>query len=177
MPYYQKRSTPGQGQRVGQYAGVAMAYLSDYATSVPGKDLFHDAVKAALEKEGWVITNDPLALAFGGVDLYVDLGAERLIAATRGAEKIAIEVKSFASPSPVTEFHQALGQFLNYRIALESEDPERELFLAVPLDTYEVFFSLPFVQISVTRHQVGLIVYDPRAQEIRRWTSRNNTAT
>lgn len=144
--------------------------------NVPAKDLFHDAVAAALRKDGWIITADPLALAFGGVDLYVDLGAEKLIAATKGTEKIAIEIKSFSSPSPVTEFHQALGQFLNYRIALEDEDPDRALFLAVPVDTYKTFFTLPFVQISVARHQVGLIVYDPRKQELRTWIGRKSTA-
>lgn len=35
------------------------------------KDLFHDAVRHALEKESWVITDDPLFLRFGGLDMYV----------------------------------------------------------------------------------------------------------
>ena len=51
------------------------------------KDIFHDAVKRALEKDGWIITHDPLFLSFGGVDMYVDLGAERILAADRGDEK------------------------------------------------------------------------------------------
>jgi hypothetical protein len=29
------------------------------------KDLFHHAVKTALQKENWLITNDPLRLSFG----------------------------------------------------------------------------------------------------------------
>lgn len=55
------------------------------------KDLFHDAVKRALEKDGWTITHDPLFLSFGGVEMYIDLGAERIMAAQRGNEKIAYD--------------------------------------------------------------------------------------
>ncbi|HBB36141.1 MAG TPA: hypothetical protein DDZ80_15380 [Cyanobacteria bacterium UBA8803] len=42
-------------------------------------------------------------------------------------------MKSFASGSTISEFHTALSQFLNYRIALESsEEPNHILYLAVP---------------------------------------------
>jgi hypothetical protein len=54
------------------------------------KDKFHNLVKIALEKEGWKITSDPLYLSFGGVDIYIDLAAEKLIAAERNGEKIAV---------------------------------------------------------------------------------------
>ncbi len=50
---------------------------------MPAKDIFHDALKNALIKEGWSITDDPLYLEFGGVDMYVYLGAEKVV----GAEK------------------------------------------------------------------------------------------
>ena len=40
------------------------------------KDLFHEAVKHALEKEQWVITDDPLRFKFGNVNFRVDLAAE-----------------------------------------------------------------------------------------------------
>ena len=67
---------------------------------MPAKDLFHDAVREALEKEGWTITDDPLYFTVGEVDFYIDLGAEQLIAAERGTEKIAVEIKSFSAPLP-----------------------------------------------------------------------------
>ena len=86
------------------------------------RDVFHEAVKIALVKDGWIITHDPLALSFGGVDLYVDLGAENVIAAERAGQRIAVEIKSFSCPSLVSDFHAALGQFLNYRLALEAQD-------------------------------------------------------
>ena len=56
---------------------------------MPTKDIFHNTVRIGLEKEGWTITDDPLYLDFGGVEIYIDLGAERLISAEREGEKIA----------------------------------------------------------------------------------------
>jgi hypothetical protein len=73
------------------------------------KDIFHDAVRHALEKEGRCITHDLLFLRFGGLDMYIDLGAEKILAAERGEEKIAVEVKSFVSPSASIEFSTAFG--------------------------------------------------------------------
>ena len=69
---------------------------------MPRKGLIHEAVKIALIKDGWNITHDPLFIEYGNEDMYVDLGAERLLAAERGAEKIAVEVKSFVGASTLT---------------------------------------------------------------------------
>ena len=32
---------------------------------MPAKDIFHDIVKRALQKDGWVITHDPLFYGMG----------------------------------------------------------------------------------------------------------------
>ncbi len=111
------------------------------------KDKFHEAVKTGLQKQGWTVTADPLELDYGDLTLLVDLAAERLLAATRQGEKIAVEVKSFLNPSAITDFHQALGQFLNYRLALRKIEPDRKLYLAIPEDTYRKFFSLNLLRI------------------------------
>jgi hypothetical protein len=42
---------------------------------MPAKDVIHDAVKNALVKDGWTITDDPLRLKYKAVNLSVDLGA------------------------------------------------------------------------------------------------------
>jgi len=81
--------------------------------------------------------------------MYVDLGAEKIIAAEKDGEKIAVEIKSFIGPSNISEFHTAIGQFINYRVALEEQYPERNLYLAVPLAIYQTFFSLQFIQTVV----------------------------
>jgi XisH protein len=77
----------------------------------------------------------------GGVDIQIDLGAEILVAAEKAGEKIAVEIKNFVSASKISEFHMALGQFINYRTALRTEEPSRNLYLAVPLVTYNDFFN------------------------------------
>ncbi|PSN16558.1 fatty-acid oxidation protein subunit alpha [filamentous cyanobacterium CCT1] len=133
------------------------------------KDLFHDAVRHALEKDGWTITHDPLFISFGGVDMYVDLGAERILAAQRGNEKIAVEIKSFVGSSATTEFSTALGQFLKYQLALEEEQPERTLYLAIPVDAEREFFRLELPRRLVERYQVRLVIYDPEEEVIVKW--------
>lgn len=85
------------------------------------RDVFHQAVKQALIADGWTITDDPLIVRFGNIDLYIDLGAEKLIAAEKAGMQIAVEVKSFLGAWVVSEFHTALGQFLNYRFALQEK--------------------------------------------------------
>jgi len=136
---------------------------------MPAKDIFHNTVKIGLEKEGWEITSDPLYLDFGGVEIYIDLAAEKLIAAEKGGEKIAIEVKSFIGSSAISEFHKALGQFINYRTALSQKEPERIMYLAVPNITYETFFKLELIQLVIKTQNIKLIVYNPNREEIQQW--------
>ncbi|MGB9632677.1 MAG: XisH family protein [Chloroflexaceae bacterium] len=135
------------------------------------RDLFHNAVRNALTKEQWLVTDDPLIIQLGGVDLRIDLGAEKLIAAEREGEKIAVEIKSFVGPSAIADFHVALGQFLNYRLALEIQESDRILHLAAPEETYLTFFMLPFVQLAIQRYQLKLIVYEVATEEIVQWIS------
>lgn len=66
---------------------------------MPRFDEYHEAVKNALIKDGWTITDDPLTVEYEDVFLYADLGAERTLAAEKGAEKIAVEIKIFGSRS------------------------------------------------------------------------------
>lgn len=65
----------------------------------------------------------------------------------------------------------ALGQFLNYRFALQEKQPNRVLFLAVPLDIYKSFFTLALAQGVVTQYDVKLLIYHPETQEVRQWIS------
>lgn len=134
------------------------------------KDRFHEAVKRGLQKEQWLITHDPLTLEFSEDDeVEIDLGAEQLLGAEKGLKKIAVEVKSFLSESALYDFHRALGQFLNYRLVIEVIEPERILYLAVPIAAYESFFNRELPQASVRRYQVKLIVYDPVKEVIVQW--------
>jgi XisH protein len=133
------------------------------------RDIFHYAVRNALEKEGWEITHDPFTVPFGDADLYIDLGAEQLIGAEQNGRSIAVEVKVFSAVSFVNAFHQALGQFLNYRLALEEADPERQLFLAVPDSVYEKSFQRKLAKASIERYGVSHLVYDSDQEVITQW--------
>jgi XisH protein len=135
------------------------------------KDAFHDVVKTALQKDGWTIT-DPLRLRIGKVTMAVDLGADRLVGADRKGEKIAVEVKSFLiTASAISEFHTALGQFINYRGALRIRDPERTLYLAVPDRTYESFFQETFPRMMLAENSLRLLVYNVETEAITQWIS------
>ncbi len=133
------------------------------------KDIFHNAVRSALAKDGWTITHDPLSIKVDEIEFYVDLGAERILAAQKAGQKIAIEIKSFLGSSEVTEFHLALGQTLNYRSALRKTQPERVLHLAVPIDAYDDFFTRKFVQDVIEEHQLKLLIFNPDKEEIVLW--------
>lgn len=133
------------------------------------KDTFHDAVKSALQKDYWTITHDPLYINFAEVEMYVDLGAEKLLAAEKDGERIAVEIKTFLNPSAISDFHIALGQFINHRFALKVNDPERVLYLAVPRETYVTFFMRQFVQLIIREYQLKLFAYDPVNEVIVQW--------
>ena len=135
------------------------------------RDAYHNTVKVALQKEGWQITHDPLVVELSSGRLEIDLGAEQLIAAQKDNIQIAVEVKSFLSPSTTSEFHLALGQFLNYRVALKVKEPNRVLFLAVPVKVYHNFFSGELAQLSISEYHVKVVVFDPESEVIVQWNN------
>ena len=133
------------------------------------KDKFHNVVKIAIEKDGWTITDDPLFIRAEDIDFYIDLGAEKVLAAEKAGQKIAVEIKSFLGASEVNEFHSALGQFLNYRSALRLTQPERVLYLAVAIDIYEEFFNRRFIQRVIAEHQLRFLIFNVEREEIVLW--------
>jgi hypothetical protein len=133
------------------------------------RDKFHDAVKHALEKEGWTITHDPLPLRIGTLKLEVDLGAEKLLGAQKDNQKIAVEVKSFLRTSKITDFYQAFGQFFPYQVALEQLEPDRILYLAVPDSIYEALFGEILIQSLLKKYPIKLIIYVADLEEIQSW--------
>ncbi len=87
------------------------------------RDIYHYPVRRALEKDGWQITHDPFVLKRTGKrSREVDLGAEKFIAAERGTERIAVEVKSFVGSSFVYEFNTAFGQYAIYKFFLSQKE-------------------------------------------------------
>lgn len=133
------------------------------------RDKYHQPVREALESEGWTITHDPFRVKFGGKKIEIDLGAEKLIAAERGTERIVVEVKSFLSKSIMYELHEAVGQFVNYRIVLGMRNEDRELYIALPEDIFDQFFGDEFGQTLLRELSMKLIVYKPDTKVIVKW--------
>jgi len=136
---------------------------------MPAKDIFHNTVKTALEKDKWTITDENLFIQVEDIDFYIDLTAEKILAAEKTGKKIAVEIKSFLGPSDVTEFHLALGQCLNYRSALRLIEPDRVLYLAIPVDVYKEFFSRQFIQRIISEYHLKLLTFNPEEEEIVLW--------
>ncbi len=133
------------------------------------KDIIHDAVKNALIKDGWTVTHDPLTLEYEDARVFVDLGAERVIAAEKNGQKIAIEIKSFVGRSALHDMELALGQFVLYRTFLHVREPERRMYVAISNATYLTVFQRKSLQLLIKHNHVSLIVVDIETEEVVQW--------
>ncbi len=136
---------------------------------MPAKDIFHDKVKNALIKDGWTITDDAYNLEWGVKTLYVDLAAERAIAAEKENEKIAVEVKSFVGKSETEDLQKALGQYYLYHLLMKEQDPERVLFLAVPESVFYDLFGGIRGEILLSDGMLKIFGYSIEEEEIIGW--------
>lgn len=139
---------------------------------MPRRDFLHDTVKNTLIKAEWIVTDDPFRISFGIRKIFVDLGAERsLLAAEKGTEKIAVEIKSFVGVSKMNDLENAIGQYIVYRTYLREIEPDRSLYLAIDSETYaEIFYDVSG-RILLDANQIRLIVVDPDREEITEWIS------
>ncbi|MBK9013108.1 MAG: fatty-acid oxidation protein subunit alpha [Saprospiraceae bacterium] len=132
------------------------------------KDKYHDLVKDALIKDGWKITHDPLRFKTGEVEFKIDLGAEEVIGAEKGDSKMAVEIKVSSALRHCMIF-EALGQFNSYVVGLETYEPDRVLFLAIPKRVYDFFFQKPGIQLIVKRNNLKIVVYNIGQKKIEQW--------
>ena len=133
------------------------------------RDIYHNTVKQALQKDGWTITHDPFPLEIGRKRLSVDLGAEKLISAEKRKRQIVVEVKSFIGQSDVKDLEQALGQYILYRQILNEMKIERALYLAVPQRTFNSVFEIELGKILLKSKIIRLLVFDDNQEILVRW--------
>jgi len=136
---------------------------------MPAKDIYHDAVKSALIKDGWTITDDPYKIKYKDAELFADLSAEKPIAAEQNGRKIVVEIKSFLSPSPMRDFELALGQYILYRNLINLTEPDYTIYLAIKESTYENFFTRDSIKEIVQLNQILIIVVNVEKEEILQW--------
>ncbi len=138
---------------------------------MPALDLYHDAVKSALIKEGWKIVADPFRIQYKDINLYADLAAERPIAAEREGQKIVVEIKRFVGRSQMADFHNAVGQYTVYRSLLNKTAPDYKIYLAIDDITHQNFFTREGISFLVNASQISLLVVNVEQQEIVQWIS------
>ncbi|MFO5437457.1 MAG: XisH family protein [Dolichospermum sp.] len=136
---------------------------------MPAKDIYHEAVKNALIKDGWTITADPYTVEYEDDNLYADLLAEKTLLPEKQKRIIVVEIKSFINPSPMNDFQNALGQYLLYSYFLDFSHKYYELYLAVISTIFNTFFQRKSIQPVIKRHQLNFIVFNDKKQEIQSW--------
>lgn len=133
------------------------------------RDKVHHHVVNALKKDGWTITNDPLRVVWKTRNLQIDLGAERFLAAEKGTEKIAVEIKSFLGSNDLDDLYHAIGQYILYRRALRDTEPDRPLFLAINEETFRLEFGDVEGESLRAEENIRLLVFNQRTEEIVLW--------
>lgn len=113
-------------------------------------------------------SHDPFFIRIGKRKGFIDLGAE-IIAAEREQRKIAVEIKSFTGLSDLDQFEDALGQYNVYDFTLKRKEPDRELWIALPLGFYESFFEDTFFLEMAAHYQMNMIVFDENTNKIIEW--------
>ena len=145
--------------------------------AMSAKDQLHPVVRRALERDGWLITDDPLRLQVGRRQLFIDLGAEQLLGAMRGEVRIAVEVKSFLGASEVKDLEGALGQFIPYERVVRHDRSDRSLWLAIPSRVWNRIFQEALGELLLADGTLRLLVVDAELEVIERWIPSTPGAT
>jgi hypothetical protein len=119
-----------------------------------------------------LITDDPLYIKVGTLTVFVDLGAERVFGAEKDGERIAVEVKTFSNPSFMTALYEAIGKYAVYRKALELDESDRTLYLAMPEDVYDRYSKELLFTGSLEEECINLILFETSIEKISRWIKR-----
>ncbi len=141
---------------------------------MPARDLFHEKLKAALLKDGWTITDNPLSIKLIRQTVFVDLGAGRPLAAEKAGRKIAVEIKGFNALSPIYALQRALGQYLFYRYLVQQRQPERMVWLALPEQMLKLFKQEPEIADMMQYYGVLILIYNAEEETIVQWIEPNS---
>jgi XisH protein len=129
---------------------------------MPVQDSCQPQVIAALQKDGWTITDQQIA--FKRPDLYVFIDLE----AKKEDEGAYIEVKCFPGANDTNEFYAAIGQYFVYREVLAIEAPNATLYLAIPSSIWGDQFGDTY-RTTVLNNHVKIIVVDLEAELVAQW--------
>jgi len=140
--------------------------LESLVFTLPAKDHYHDTVKRALRKDGWIILDDQYFIGTEARQLWVDLHIED----AAGQRRLLVEVKSFlGGESAVENLANAIGKYQIYEAAIAIRKLQLPLYLAIPIRAYEGIFSEDIVTELTRNIEINLIIYDPENEVIVRW--------
>lgn len=142
---------------------------------MPRKDRIHDAVKKALIKDGWTITDDPFRIHYEDADVYADLRVEKLDNEASAHRALIIEIKSFLDPSAIHNLGTAIGQIVTYRSLLKVIAPQDTLYLAIDSGIYRSQFQRKSFQLVMQDNRIPLVVVALEEEEIVTWINSNVT--
>ena len=130
---------------------------------MPAKDKFHDAVIAALIKDGWRVDEEQVELVMDNRILWIDLRA------VKDNKSILIEIKSFISKSQVEDLAQSIGKHELYRVILKSKKSDESLYLAVPYSAYQGILNERLGRMVFHDLRIKYLVFDAQKEIIRAW--------
>jgi len=141
--------------------------MNDWMRRAGGR--YHDAFRNALIKDGWTITHDPFDLEWDDKELYVNVEEERLVAAQKQRQKIAVEIIKFLQPLPDNELEHSIDLFAVYRAVLAEQEPDYVLYLALPEEVYKDVFQDVDSRLILEEGVKRVISFDPAREEIIQW--------
>jgi hypothetical protein len=105
----------------------------------------------------------------GGVNFFIDIGMERFIGAEKAGEKIAVEIKSFDAITPFYSFYELLGQYLMYEMALEEQDSNWSLFVAITQSGFNKLEQAPIFRRAIQKFNLKFIIFEPQNKSVVTW--------
>ncbi len=136
------------------------------------EDFYHKHFRNALLAAGWKIESEHFRLPFYDTRVKIDFTASKQ---ENGVQMlVAVEVKNFReTDSYNNEFQRAVGQYLLYRDLLTHSDFTHQLFLGVPMEIYQSFFSDAAVKRLLVELKFNLVTFDPETVTLVQWIPHN----
>ena len=91
--------------------------------------------------------------------------------ASRGTQKILVEVKSFLGRSFITDLQAAIGQYVMYRDVIQAQELGFTLYLAIAENVHSTGFQTPLAQLILQQNQVNLLIFDAQQEILTQWIS------
>ena len=84
-------------------------------------------------------------------------------------QHIAVEIEIFLRESFFSEFHIAIGQYMNYLAGLRRQEPERQLILAIPVKVYNQLRKNELFQYALADYHPNLLIFDSEYETVTAW--------